>query len=34
MIAVLGAELVSRGLPPSALDFGADSTLPVSRPLV
>lgn len=34
MIAALGAEMVSRGLRPSTLDFGADSTLPVSRPLV
>ncbi|SDT01202.1 O-sialoglycoprotein endopeptidase [Microlunatus soli] len=34
MIAVLGAEVVDRDLPPSSLDFGADSTLPVSRPLV
>ena len=34
MIAALGAQTVSRGLPPSGLGFGADSTLPVSRPLV
>jgi N6-L-threonylcarbamoyladenine synthase len=34
MIAALGAEMVTRGLPPSTLEFGADSTLPVSRPLV
>jgi N6-L-threonylcarbamoyladenine synthase len=34
MIAALGAEIVSRDLPPSPLDFGADSTLSVSRPLV
>ena len=33
MIAALGAEIVRRDLRPSALDFGADSTLPVSRPL-
>jgi N6-L-threonylcarbamoyladenine synthase len=30
MIAALGAELVSRGRAPSPLDFGADSTLPVT----
>ncbi|MFZ0530892.1 MAG: tRNA (adenosine(37)-N6)-threonylcarbamoyltransferase complex transferase subunit TsaD, partial [Propionicimonas sp.] len=30
MIAVLGAEVVSAGLPPSSLDIGADSGLPVS----
>jgi N6-L-threonylcarbamoyladenine synthase len=34
MIAALASEMVDRGLPPSGLDFGADSTLPVSRPLV
>ena len=34
MIAVLGSEVVSRGLPPSTLDFGADSTLSVSCPLI
>ena len=30
MIAALGAQLVSRGRAPSSLDFGADSTLPVT----
>jgi N6-L-threonylcarbamoyladenine synthase len=30
MIAALGAQLVSRGRAPSPLDFGADSTLPVT----
>lgn len=30
MIAVLGAELVKAGRPPSGLDFGADSGLPVN----
>jgi N6-L-threonylcarbamoyladenine synthase len=34
MIAALASEMVDRGLPPSTLDFGADSTLPISRPLV
>ena len=34
MIAALAAVMVERGLPPSDLDFGADSTLPVSVPLV
>lgn len=34
MIAVLGAEVVSSGLPPSALSIGADSGLPVSQILV
>lgn len=34
MIAALAAEMVDRGLPPSPLDFGADSTLSVSRPLI
>jgi N6-L-threonylcarbamoyladenine synthase len=34
MIAVLGSEIVSRGGKPSALDIGADSSLPVSRILV
>jgi N6-L-threonylcarbamoyladenine synthase len=34
MIAALGAEMVVRDLRPSSLDFGADSTLTVSRPLV
>jgi N6-L-threonylcarbamoyladenine synthase len=29
MIAALGAHLVARGLEPSELDFGVDSTLPV-----
>ena len=31
MIAALGAQLVLAGRPPSGLDFGADSTLPVTR---
>src|SRR5690606_22742000 len=30
MIAALGARLVAEGPPPSGLDFGADSTLPVT----
>jgi N6-L-threonylcarbamoyladenine synthase len=30
MVAALGAELVARGVPPSALDFPADSSLPVT----
>jgi N6-L-threonylcarbamoyladenine synthase len=30
MVAALGAELVGRGAPPSALDFAADSALPVT----
>jgi N6-L-threonylcarbamoyladenine synthase len=34
MIAVLGAEVVSRGGRPSSLTVGADSTLPVSRILL
>ena len=34
MIAVLGAEIVSRGGRPSRMDIGADSSLPVSRILV
>ena len=34
MIAVLGAEVVTAGGRPSALDIGADSSLPVSRILV
>ncbi|MCW3156941.1 tRNA (adenosine(37)-N6)-threonylcarbamoyltransferase complex transferase subunit TsaD [Micropruina sonneratiae] len=34
MIAVLGAEVIGRGLRPSALDIGADSGLPVSTVLV
>ncbi len=34
MIAVLGAEIVTSGGKPSALDIGADSSLPVSRVLV
>jgi N6-L-threonylcarbamoyladenine synthase len=34
MIAVLGAEIVVAGGRPSALDIGADSSLPVSRILV
>src|SRR4029450_781379 len=34
MIAVLGAEIVSAGGKPSALDIGADSSLPVSTVLV
>ncbi len=31
MVAALGAELVARGGPPSALDFAADSSLPVTQ---
>ena len=31
MIASLGAQLVAAGHPPSSLDFGADSTLPVQE---
>ena len=34
MIAVLGAEIVAAGGKPSALDIGADSSLPVSKILV
>ena len=34
MIAAVGAEVVRAGLPPSPLDFSADSGLPVSRVLV
>ncbi len=30
MIAAIGARLVSEGRAPSDLDFGADSTLPVT----
>jgi len=30
MIAELGAQLIMAGHPPSSLDFGADSTLPVT----
>ena len=30
MIAILGSELVSAGLPPSPADLGADSGLPIS----
>jgi len=30
MIAALGAQLVAAGRAPSTLDFGADSTLPVT----
>ncbi|MBO0822816.1 MAG: tRNA (adenosine(37)-N6)-threonylcarbamoyltransferase complex transferase subunit TsaD [Actinobacteria bacterium] len=30
MVAALGAELLDRGCPPSALDFAADSALPVT----
>ncbi len=33
MIAVLGAEVISAGLPPSAADVGADPSLPVSQVL-
>lgn len=33
MIAVLGAEVVSAGLPPSASDLGADSGMPISTVL-
>ena len=34
MIAVLGSEIVAAGGKPSALDIGADTSLPVSRILV
>ena len=34
MVAALGAELVARGRPPSALDLPADSSLPVTQVLV
>ncbi|HLT59647.1 MAG TPA: tRNA (adenosine(37)-N6)-threonylcarbamoyltransferase complex transferase subunit TsaD [Microlunatus sp.] len=34
MIAALGAEVVTRGLPPSGLDIGADPGLPVSTIVV
>jgi N6-L-threonylcarbamoyladenine synthase len=34
MIAALGAAVVERGLPPSSLDFGSDSSLPVTEVLV
>jgi len=34
MMAVLGAEVVARGLPPSSLEIGANSGLPVSTVLV
>ena len=34
MIAVLGAEVVTKGLRPSSLEIGADSGLPVSTVLV
>jgi N6-L-threonylcarbamoyladenine synthase len=30
MVAALGSELVARGVPPSALDFPADSAMPVT----
>jgi N6-L-threonylcarbamoyladenine synthase len=30
MVAALGAELVARDVAPSGLDFGADSSLPVT----
>ena len=33
MIAALGAEVVAAGLPPSPLDLGTDTSLPVSMPL-
>ena len=34
MVAALGAEVVSRGLPPSPLDLPADSSLPVTEVVV
>ena len=34
MVAALGAEIVSRGLPPSPLDLPADSSLPVTDVVV
>ncbi|GHD30729.1 tRNA (adenosine(37)-N6)-threonylcarbamoyltransferase complex transferase subunit TsaD [Nocardiopsis kunsanensis] len=33
MIAALGSEVVAAGLPPSPLDLGTDTSLPVSMPL-
>jgi len=30
MVAALGAELLARDVPPSALDFAADSSLPLT----
>jgi N6-L-threonylcarbamoyladenine synthase len=34
MVAALGAEMVTRGRPPSALDLAADSSQPVTTVLV
>ena len=34
MVAALGAEMVARNRPPSALDLPADSSLPVTEVLV
>ena len=34
MVAALGSQLVARGRPASALDFAADSSLPVTSVLV
>jgi N6-L-threonylcarbamoyladenine synthase len=31
MVAALGAELMTRGRPPSSLDLAADSSLPVTE---
>jgi N6-L-threonylcarbamoyladenine synthase len=31
MVAALGAELVARGVPPSGVDFAADSSLPITE---
>jgi len=34
MVAALGTELVSRGVPPSGIDLPADSSLPVADVVV
>jgi len=34
MVAALGTELLSRGVPPSSLDLPADSSLPVTEVVV
>jgi N6-L-threonylcarbamoyladenine synthase len=34
MVAALGARLVEAGLPPSALDLPADSSLPITEVMV
>ena len=33
MVAALGAQLVAHGAPPSELDIGADSALPITQVL-